>query len=114
MQVIKRPEGEAHDEGKVRLDLVPPSLTLAAGRALTHGLLEYEENNWRKGLLLSQLYASLQRHLLAFWSGEDLDPKSLLPHLDHAAARLAMLIELYEVYPELDNRPAIKPGELVQ
>lgn len=114
MQVIKFPEGEKHDEGKVRLDLVPPSLMLAAGRAMTHGALKYGAQNWRKGLLLSRVYAALQRHLLAFWSGEDLDPSSCLSHLDHAAACLAMLIELYETFPELDNRPVLKPGELVQ
>lgn len=114
MQLLNKAEGVKHDFGKPRVDLVPPELVLGAARALTHGLTKYEAQNWRKGLPLSSVYAALQRHLLAFWSGEDLCPKSCLSHLDHAAADLGMLIELLQIYPELDDRPNYKTGVLVQ
>lgn len=42
-------------------------------------------DNWRKGYAWSLSYAALQRHLNAFWSGEDLDPETGQPHLIAAA-----------------------------
>lgn len=42
-------------------------------------------DNWRNGYPWSLSYAALQRHLNAFWAGEDIDPDSGSPHLAAAA-----------------------------
>lgn len=48
-----------------------------------HGAKKYDVDNWRKGLPISQLAASAERHLWAFMSGEDVDKDSGLPHVSH-------------------------------
>lgn len=65
------------------------------------------EDNWRLGYDWSLSYDALQRHLNAFWSGEDLDPESGLPHLAHAAFHVnALLVYSNRVfYDQFDDRP---------
>lgn len=96
--------GIKHDESKRRLDLVPSSLTNAVARILEFGAKKYGDNNWKKGLVWSRVYAALQRHLTDFWDGNDLDSESALPHLYHAACNVAFLIEFYEKRKDLDDR----------
>ena len=98
------PGGVKHDESKRRMDLVPTSLVSSVARVLEFGARKYGDNNWRKGLKWSRIYAALQRHLADFWEGNDLDSESGLPHLYHAACNIAFLIEFYEKRKELDDR----------
>ena len=57
------------------------------------------------GLESTALYDATMRHLLAWMSGEDLDPESGLNHLFHAGASLNMLIWMLANKPEMDDRP---------
>jgi len=82
------------DKEKPRMTLVPPSLGLAAARALTYGAKKYKPNNWRKTDNIECYINALQRHFDAWRSGEDNDPESRLNHLDHMAANVSFLIEL--------------------
>jgi hypothetical protein len=93
------------NDGKLRMDLVPPEVEVALAEVLTKGLEKYEEDQWRKGHLYSTPYASLKRHLNAWWSGESVDPESGLSHLKHSLMNLTMLLYYEQNYPELDNRP---------
>lgn len=72
------------------------------------GAAKYDDNNWRKGYNWSLCYDAMQRHLLAFWSGEELDPESQLPHLGHAMWHCAALLEFSQsgnpVYKQFDSR----------
>jgi hypothetical protein len=79
------------DGDKNRLDLVPPDAVEALGRVLSYGAKKYPAHNWARGMAWSRPYAAAQRHLLAFWSGEDRDPESGLPHVEHALCCLAFL-----------------------
>lgn len=97
--------GTKDDEGKPRIELVPPSLIMAVAEVLSTGAITYGERNWEKGLAWSRVYGALQRHLQAFWSGEDLDPETHKPHLWHAACELAFLIEFLKTKPLFDDRP---------
>lgn len=96
--------GTKNDQGKPELDLVAYDHILDIARVLSFGKAKYGKNNWREGIEAGRLYAALQRHLMAFWEGEDLDPESGLPHLSHAATTLMMLQETLKDKPELDNR----------
>jgi hypothetical protein len=96
--------GIKHDESKRRMDLVPTSLVSSVARILEFGARKYGDNNWRKGLKWSRVYAALQRHLADFWEGNDLDSESGLPHLYHAACNIAFLIEFYDKRKDLDDR----------
>ncbi len=51
------------------------------------------EHNWRKGFKWTRLIAASFRHLVAIAKGEDIDPESGLPHVDHLACCVAFLSE---------------------
>jgi len=57
----------------------------------------YSDQNWRKVEGAEGRYAdALMRHLTAHLRGEELDPESGKPHLDHAGWGICALIELRE------------------
>ncbi|MBE9572610.1 MAG: hypothetical protein IMF11_18445 [Proteobacteria bacterium] len=86
--------GVKHDKGKLRIDLVPPNAILEVAEVLTAGVAEYGAHNWREGIAYSRLYAAIQRHLLAFWKGEDIDNQSRYRALAHACTDIMMLMEM--------------------
>ena len=89
-------QGKKNDEGKLRMDLIPPEAIEALAAVLTFGATKYEDRNWEKGIDRERLFAACQRHLWATWKGERLDPESNLPHIYHALTNLAMWIALDE------------------
>jgi len=104
--------GTKHDDGKPMLDLLDPGVLIDVAQVFTFGAQKYAPHNWRDGIYTSRLYASLMRHLLAFWSGEENDPESGLPHLAHAGCCLMMLAATVRDLPEWDNRYR-KPEEII-
>jgi hypothetical protein len=97
-------KGLRFNENKTRIDLVPPSAILALSDVLTAGAVKYSPRNWEKGMEWSKPYASAMRHMLKFWSGEDIDPETGLPHLAHAMTNMAFLIEYMEKHKQYDDR----------
>jgi len=87
-------KGTKHNEGKVRFELVPASAEHELAKVMTFGAKKYGDLNWAQGLFSSELYAAMRRHLYAWWSGEDIDPESGLPHLAHLMANAAMALAL--------------------
>jgi hypothetical protein len=82
------------DTGKVPINLVPSRAIIAAAEVFAFGAQKYGANNWRKDMNkfpVSRHFASIQRHLLAWNEGEDIDPESGLPHLHHAMTQLMIL-----------------------
>jgi hypothetical protein len=98
-------QADRHNKGKIPLHLVPPDAIKAMAKVLDFGATRYSERNWEKGANYSVPYASLMRHLLAFWEGEDNDPESNLPHLYHVLMNAAMLVRYFEQHKDLDDRP---------
>lgn len=90
--IDKLNEGTKHDQGKLRMDLIPPEAERALAEVLTYGANKYEDRNWEKGIKYSRIYAALRRHLLAWVEGEEIDPESKLSHLSHAFCCLAFLV----------------------
>lgn len=107
--------GVKYDKDKPRLDLVPPEVVIALGTVLTYGAAKYADNNWRKnnGMRWGRVYAAMQRHLLAWQKGEDVDPESGLPHLHHALANLAFLIAFANEGIGEDDRWPSPPATLI-
>lgn len=97
--------GKKFDSGKHELHLNPPEFLEGAARAFGYGKGKYGEYNWMGGIKASRLYDACQRHLLAWFWGEETDPESGLSHLDHAAASLAMLMGTLKRREDLDDRP---------
>jgi hypothetical protein len=98
-------DGVKHDQGKVRLDLIPPELLFAVGEVLTFGAGKYGPRNWELGMDWSRPYAAMLRHMLAWWSGEDNDPETGKSHLWHAGCCLAFLIAYEQRGIGRDDRP---------
>jgi hypothetical protein len=84
--------GAKHDDGKLKLGLIPPAALLALGRVLTHGANKYSPKNYKNVEGYRYLDAAL-RHIVAFMDGERIDPDSGLSHLDHLLANIAFLVE---------------------
>lgn len=83
--------GRKFDGGKTRYELLPPEFLEGTARVLTFGAKKYADRNWETGIAYSRAYGALQRHLWAWWHGEDLDDETGMSHLWHAACELAFL-----------------------
>ena len=106
---------------KNQLSLVPTKIVFAIGEVLTWACTRtenpYPRDNWRKGLTVTSIQDSFERHYFAWKDPEtsDYDDESGLPHLYHMAANIAMLIEQLVSHPELDDRPKKnKPKEALK
>ena len=86
------------DSEKPAVDLVCPAYILGTADVLTFGAHKYGRKNYLEGKgdpeYVARLYSAIQRHLLAFQMGELLDDESGKPHLFHASAGLAMLVDM--------------------
>ena len=98
-------EGKKNDQGKLRMDLVPPDVIEAMATILTDGVEVYGERNWEKGMKWSRPYAALLRHVCAWWQGEDTDPDSGRPHLWHALCCISFLVAYERRDVGVDDRP---------
>lgn len=96
--------GASKGTKEARYDLIPiPALDLLA-RLYGFGAKKYAEHNWRLGYDWSKSYAAAQRHMNAFWAGEDLDPESGVPHPINAAFHMFALATFLTEHPEFDDR----------
>ena len=84
--------GIKYDKGKPRMDLLPPELLTEVSKILTFGAEKYDSRNWEKGMDWGRVYGALQRHLWAWWKGEDTDEETRESHLAHAGCCIAFLI----------------------
>jgi hypothetical protein len=63
------------------------------------------DRNWERGYEWSKSFAALQRHIWAFWGGEDVDEETGSRHVIAAAWHCFLLAEFASTHPELDDRP---------
>lgn len=93
------------NQGKLRPTLIPPGCLLEVLKVLEMGAQKYGEWNWTKGLSYLSVCDSLERHALAFRSGEDKDQESGLYHAAHIIAN-ALFLLYFQITGriELDNR----------
>lgn len=79
---------------KLPLHLWPETATVVGSLALLHGALKYGRSNFRAEGVRASIYVdACKRHLNAWFEGEDLDCESGLPHLAHALACIAILVD---------------------
>lgn len=96
------------DDDKCRMDLIPPEALEALGDVLGFGAKKYADRNWEKGLDWSRPYGAALRHLVAWQKGEDTDPESGLPHLEHALCCVTFLVTYARRGVGKDDRPKIQ------
>lgn len=91
---------------KLPLHLVSP--LVRAYQAIAHflGNVKYGAHNYRGAGIRNSVYVSaLQRHVDAWWEGEENDPTDGTPHLANAQACLNILIEGKYTPSTIDDRP---------
>lgn len=93
---------------RLPLDLWPHSATAMASIALLNGCLKYGRANWRAIPVKATVYVgAAQRHLAAWFDGEDADEEGV-PHLSSVLASLAILVDAMASQTLIDDRPT--PG----
>ena len=107
-------EGIKHDNGKARIELVPPELVFAVAHILTFGAIKYADRNWELGMSWGRVFGACMRHLWAWWGGKgpttksflfgELDTETGMSHLWHAACCIAFLVAYEERGAGTDDR----------
>ena len=108
-----------------RYDLLPVTPLEEVASRFGLGAMKYDHRNWERGYEWSKSYGALQRHLNAFWRGEEdddlgdeayraagLNPDDFrvegrIPgssHLAAAACHVLFLMEWAATHPEFDDR----------
>lgn len=79
---------------KLPLHLWPATASAMGALAMLDGALKYGRSNFREIGVRATIYAdALKRHVNGWIEGEDIDPDSGLPHLAHALACLAIIVD---------------------
>lgn len=90
---------------KMPIHLWPIAATYYGSVAMLDGALKYGRSNWRPSGVRASIYTdAAQRHINAWFEGEELDPDSGVPHLAHALACLAILVDSVEGDNLVDDR----------
>lgn len=89
---------------RAQLGALDPRSLMQVAEVAGYGAEKYERMNFMRGYEWSLSYDALQRHLHAFWEGENLDPESQLPHVAHAAWHCLALLTFMRLHPRLDDR----------
>ena len=107
LQVTEKPTNPKDILGvnKLPLHLWPASATALGCLGLLDGALKYGRANFRAiGVRASVYRDAAQRHLDAWFEGEEADPDSGLSHLAHALACLAIIVDAEAAGKLVDDR----------
>jgi hypothetical protein len=105
--------GTKYDGSKPRLDLIPAPLLLELAQLYGMGAVKYAPRNWEKGFEWHRNYNGAMRHLLRWWSGEEIDPEDGQPHLISAIWNLIVLRHFERLNLGTDDRPDHGPPPTV-
>ena len=85
---------------------IPPVAILEEAVVMALGASKYGPFNWNEiPVDAATYYSAALRHLMSWFSGENIDPESGASHLAHARACLAILIDSQVSGSLIDNRP---------
>lgn len=104
-RIVDSTTGGAKGRKPARFDLLPPDALWEIAEQFGYGATKYDDRNWEKGYDWSLSYGALQRHLHAWWGGEDDDPDSGRPHLAAAAFHVLVLVANSLRGTGTDDRP---------
>lgn len=98
---------------KLPLHLWPTTATAMGCLALLDGMGKYGRQNWREfGVSASIYVAACKRHLDAWFEGEEHATDSGVPHLSHALACLAIIVDSQAQGKLIDDRAYMGAGYL--
>jgi len=87
--------GTKHDQGKLRMSLLPEGVLNEVLAVLEHGAAKYGDENWRiVPDATTRYYDAAHRHIESWWTCTEIDPESGKAHLAHAICSLMFLMYL--------------------
>lgn len=105
VRVVDPKTGGEKGSKPAQLGAIDPASLLAVATVAGFGAQKYARYNYLKGYAWSLSFDAMQRHLLAFWSGQDNDEESGLPHAAHAAWHCLALLSFGARSLGTDDRP---------
>lgn len=91
---------------KVPMHLIPPAAKIHLAEALRNGAEKYGPYNWRDEKISSSVYrGAMERHMDAWWDGEDAATDSGVHHLAHVMACCALVLDALACDMLIDDRP---------
>lgn len=102
--------GVKYDAGKIPLELLPFDALTEVAKVLQFGAKKYAARNWEKGIEYGRLFGAATGHLWSWFTGEENDEETGLPHLAHAACDVLFLLAF--VIRKKNLPPIRPPGEL--
>jgi hypothetical protein len=103
---------DAIGSSKLPLHLWPETASALGCLGLLDGALKYGRSNFREIGVRASIYVdAAKRHINKWFEGQENDPDSGLPHLSHALACLAILVDA-EAAGKLNDDRMVKGGYL--
>ena len=88
-------QGKKFDQNKPRMSLLPKGALSAVIRVLEFGATKYQVDGWKHVPdAKTRYYDAMQRHIDAWWQGEQKDPETGESHLAHAVCCALFLMWL--------------------
>jgi hypothetical protein len=92
VRIVDEKTGGMKGQKLCEMGALDPKALWIVGEVAGFGGKKYARYNYSKGYKWSLSYDALQRHLMAFWGGENTDPESGLHHLGHACWHVLCLL----------------------
>jgi hypothetical protein len=97
--------GGQKDQKLAQLGALDPAALMEVAKIAGFGAKKYARYNYLSGFSYSLSYDALQRHLHAYWGGQDFDEESDLYHLAHAGWHCLCLLSFSLRGLGTDDRP---------
>jgi hypothetical protein len=97
--------GGKKNQKLAQVGALDPGAILAVAEVAGFGATKYARYNFLKGYDWSLSYDAMQRHLMLWYSGEDVDPETGMSHLAHATWHGLALLAFEQRGLGTDNRP---------
>lgn len=96
----------AYGVRKPSAQFIPPVAIIEESAVMALGAAKYGAFNWQdEPVDATTYYSAAIRHLLQWFSGEDLDPESRASHLAHVRACAGILMDAAAAGTLIDDRP---------
>jgi hypothetical protein len=101
---------------KPSAQFIPPAAIIEESAVMALGAAKYGAYNWQDDPVdATTYYSAAIRHLLQWFSGEDIDSESGASHLAHVRACMAILIDAKASGKLIDDRPrCASAGEAIE
>lgn len=104
-RVVDKTTGGEKGQKLARFALLPGDVLWQIAEHYGKGAKKYEDRNWERGYAWSLSFDALNRHLWAWWGGEDRDPETGSLHIV-AVAWHAIALAAYQIRGiGTDDRP---------